>query len=155
MKTLAYVSIAAIVLASVPAVAEDVPSFADVDACGIGEVDFSDVHAHMPGIDQATFNAADLDSNGTLNSIEYDSLKPKLTGMTKPASTQTDVAAAAGEMTAFAIVDCDGNGNITLDELRAVYGDAADAAFGVGDADSDGVLDAPEYEAAVVALGAK
>ena len=64
-------------------------------------------------------------------------------------SVLTTIAAAlALSLPAFA-QDADGDGNVTLEELQAVYPEVTEDAFTTMDTDGDGVLSASEFQAAI------
>ena len=142
MNTRILLSVAALMLGSAVAAAEDNPQRPKFDSNGDGSIDLAELQAARPNATVEQFNAADQDHNGLLSRDELRDAARAMRG--PPIDTNKDGAISFEELQAqrpnvtqeqFAGLDADKNGSLSREELRSGMGRRI---FGRLDADSSG-----------------
>lgn len=124
------------------------PLFESIDSNGDEKIAFDDLTSF--GIDQATFDAADLDNDDFLDRSQYEAIKGKLV---VPAGMEAEANVAVGlsssgtsERPLFENLDADGDGKVDFSDLRTVWPDLTQEQFDAADLDNDDFLDKTQYE---------
>jgi Ca2+-binding EF-hand superfamily protein len=142
MNTRILLSVAALMLGSAVAAADDNPQRPKFDTNGDGAIDLAELQAVRPNATVDQFNAADKDHNGLLSRDELRDAGRAMRG--PPIDTNNDGAISFEELQAqrpnvtqeqFAGLDADKNGTLSREELRSGMGRRI---FNRLDADSSG-----------------
>ncbi len=129
MNTKILLSVAALMLGSAVAAAEDSAQRPKFDTNGDGSIDLAELQAVRPNATVDQFNAADKDHNGLLSRDEVRDAARAMRG--PPIDTNKDGAISFEELQAqrpnvtqeqFAGLDADKNGTLSREELRSGMG---------------------------------
>jgi Ca2+-binding EF-hand superfamily protein len=128
MNTKILLSVAALMLGSAAATADDNGGRPKIDANGDGSIDLGELQAVRPNTTVEQFNRADADHNGLLS---RDELRAAGRGMRQHIDTNNDGAISFEELQAqrpnitpeqFAALDADHNGTLNREEARSGMG---------------------------------
>jgi hypothetical protein len=134
MKKLATLSLAALLLSSTAAFAQD---FDDLDSDGNGILTFNDAIGKWPSLTREQYDLADMDNDGFINMSQYERLEAVL----------ASGAGSPDDLPLFEEVDSDGDGQIAFTDLTIALPDVTQEEFDSADIDNDDFLDRTQYEA--------
>jgi hypothetical protein len=120
----------------------DAPLFESLDTDGNGKISIDDLGTL--GVDQAQFDAADIDNDDFLDATQYETLKSKL-GVPETMVTES-VGVASSDLPMFEDVDSNGDGMIAFTDLQSLLPNVTQDQFDAADIDDDNFLDRTQYE---------
>lgn len=106
-----------------------------LDADGDGSISLPEIQAVRPDVSPDAFNRADADGNGYLSPVEMRAMRRDRNSQRAPRQ---------GRRGPPAELDTDGDGAVSLDELRAVRPGVTEEAFERMDRNGDGVISPDE-----------
>lgn len=116
-------------------------AFEKADVNGDGDLTIDELRAIEGANAERVMAEADKDGNGSLSKAEYRLYKVKCTLQDAKAAR----SAKRGALRMFDQADIDGDGDLTIEELRRVEGDNAEKVMREADVDNSGGLSREEY----------
>lgn len=141
MKKLVPFTVAALLLSSTAVFAQAQTAFDRLDGDGDDKLSFSDVVGDFPGLTQADFDAADINTDDFLDLTEFEGLGAG--GNTVDVAASGTVAPMV-DFPSFESLDKDGDDKIGLDDLTGLG--VTQAMFDEADFDSDDFVDRSQFE---------